>query len=67
MWACKYFEPYLYGRKFVLYTDHKPVTYGLNLKDANNRLVNWCLSLNEFKYEFKYRPGKQNTVADSLS
>lgn len=67
VWACKYFRPYLYGRKFVLYTDHKPLTYGLNLKDTNNRLVHWRLSLSEFEYEIKYRPGKQNTVADSLS
>lgn len=67
VWACKYFRPYLYGRKFILYTDHKPLTYGLNLKDTNNRLVHWRLSLSEFDYEIKYRPGKQNTVADSLS
>uniref|UniRef100_A0AAG5CRQ8 RNA-directed DNA polymerase n=1 Tax=Anopheles atroparvus TaxID=41427 RepID=A0AAG5CRQ8_ANOAO len=25
-WACKYFRPYLFGRKFILYTDHKPLT-----------------------------------------
>lgn len=67
VWACKYFRPYLYGRKFVLYTDHKPLTYGLNLKDTNNRLVHWRLSLSEFDYEIRYRPGKQNVVADSLS
>lgn len=67
VWACKYFRPYLYGRKFILYTDHKPLTYGLNLKDTNNRLVHWRLSLSEFDYEIRYRPGKQNVVADSLS
>lgn len=67
VWACKYFRPYLYGRKFILYTDHKPLTYGLNLKDTNNRLVHWRLSLSEFDYEIRYRPGKQNIVADSLS
>ena len=67
VWACKYFRPYLYGRKFILYTDHKPLTYGLNLKDTNNRLVHWRLSLAEFDYEIRYRPGKQNVVADSLS
>ena len=67
VWACKYFRPYLYGRKFILYTDHKPLTYGLNLKDTNNRLVHWRLALSEFDYEIRYRPGKQNVVADSLS
>ena len=67
VWACKYFRPYLYGRKFTLYTDHKPLTYGLNLKDTNSRLTHWRLYLEEFDFEMKYRPGKQNIVADSLS
>ena len=47
VWACKYFRPYLYGRKFTLYTDHKPLTYGLNLKDTNSRLTHWRLYLEE--------------------
>ena len=67
VWACKYFRPYLYGTEFTLYTDHKPLTYGLNLKNTNHRLVHWQLALNEFKFEIRYRPGKQNVVADSLS
>lgn len=67
VWACKYFRPYLYGRKFTLYTDHKPLTFSLNLKDSNSRLIHWRLYLEEFDYEIKYRPGKQNIVADSLS
>lgn len=67
VWACKYFRPYVYGRKFILYTDHKPLTYGQNLKNTNNRLVHWRLLLSEFDYEIRYRSGKQNLVADSLS
>lgn len=47
VWACKYFRPYLYGRPFILYTDHKPLTYGLNLKGPNNRLIHWRLALSE--------------------
>lgn len=67
VWACKYFRPYLFGQKFILYTDHKPLTYGLNLKGPNNRLVHWRLALSEFEIDPRYRPGKQNVVADSLS
>lgn len=67
VWACKYFRPYLFGRKFTLYTDHKPLEYIFNLKDPNSKLVRWRLSLEEFDYEIKYRPGKQNVVADGLS
>lgn len=66
-WACKYFRPYLYGRKFTLFTDHKPLTYALNLKTPNDRLIRWKLRLEEFDYDIQYRPGKQNVVADGLS
>lgn len=66
-WACKYFRPYLYGRKFTLYTDHKPLTFALNLKDPHHKLVRWKLRLEEFDYEIRHRPGRQNVVADGLS
>lgn len=66
-WGCKYFRPYLYGRKFTLYTDHKPLTYIFSLKDPNDKMIRMRLQLEEYDYEVKYRPGKQNVVADGLS
>lgn len=67
VWACKYFRPYLFGQKFTLYTDHKPLTYVISLKNPNGRLIRWRLTLEEFSYEIKYREGRQNVVADGLS
>jgi transposase InsO family protein len=66
-WATKYFRPYLFGRKFTLYTDHQPLTYALNLKTPNSKLVKWRLRLSEFNFDVEYKPGKQNVVADALS
>lgn len=66
-WACTYFKPYLFGRKFTLYTDHKPLTYALNLKTSNDRLIRMKLRLEQFDYDIQYRAGKQNVVADGLS
>lgn len=66
-WACKYFRPYLFGRRFTLYTDHKPLTYALNLKDPHSKLIRYKLRLEEYDYEIRHRPGKQNVVADGLS
>ena len=66
-WACKYFRPYLFGRKFTLYTDHKPLTYAVNLKDAHGKIARWILRLEDYDYDIKHRPGKQNIVADGLS
>jgi hypothetical protein len=39
VWATKYFRPYLYGRKFKTVTDHKPLTWVMNVKDPGSRLL----------------------------
>lgn len=67
VWACKHFRPYLYGRKFTLYSDHKPLEWLFNIRDPGSRLVRWRLKLAEYDYEIKYKAGKNNTNADALS
>lgn len=67
VWSCKYFRPYLFGRKFFIYTDHRPLVWLFNLKEPNSKLVRWRLKLEEFNYEIIYKKGKQNTNADALS
>lgn len=67
VWATKYFRPYLFGRKFKIITDHKPLTYLFSMKDPNSMLVRWRLKLQEFDYEVVYKKGKENTNADALS
>ena len=41
VWATKYFRPYLYGRKFKLVSDHKPLLWIMNVKDPGLRLMRW--------------------------
>lgn len=67
VWATKYFRPYLFGHKFKIITDHKPLTWLMNLKDPNTKLVRWRLKLEEYDYEITYKKGKSNTNADALS
>lgn len=66
IWACKHFRPYLYGNKFIICTDHKPLTWLFSLKEHNSRLMRWKLKLEEYNYEIKYTKGKSNQ-ADTLS
>lgn len=67
VWSVKHFRPYLYGRKFVIVTDHKPLTWLFNVKDPGSRLVRWRLILEEYDYDIIYKPGKINNNADALS
>lgn len=67
VWACKYFRPYLYGRKFNLLSDHQPLKSIHSMKNTNNKLTRWKLQLEEFEYTPMYIKGKNNVVADALS
>lgn len=67
IWAVKHFRPYLYGNKFTIYTDHRPLTWLDSLKEPNSKLTRWRLRLQEYDFETKYKNGKQNTNADALS
>lgn len=67
VWACKYFRPYLFGRKFTIYTDHRPLVWLFKLKEPNSKLIRWRLKLEEFNYDVVYRKGQTNTIADALS
>lgn len=67
VWACQYFRPYLYGRKFTLETDHQPLQWLHSLKEPNSKLFRWKLRLEEFDFDIKYKKGKHNANADALS
>lgn len=67
VFGTKYFRPYLYGQKFIIYTDHKPLQWIFSLKDPASRLVRWRLKLSEYDYEVRYKKGSENSVADALS
>ena len=66
------FHNYLYGRKFIIHSDHKPLMYIPNASKsiptmASPRVIRWSLLLSAYSYELRYRPGKQQANADALS
>lgn len=67
VWATQYFRPYLFGRKFLVETDHRPLAWLFSVKEPNSKLVRWRLRLAEYDYEIKYKKGVQNGNADALS
>ena len=67
VWAVKKLRPYLYGRPFIVKTDHASLKWLLNLKDHNGRLMRWALLLQDYDYVIVHRAGKANGNADALS
>jgi len=65
--ATKYFRPYLYGRKFKIVIDHKPLVWVMKVKDPGSRLMRWRIQLAEYDYEIVHKRGFQKTNADALS
>ena len=69
MYAAKYFHLFLYGEKFTITTDHRPLL-GIvkSLKPATARLERWGLRLMPYRYNLIYQPGKNYlNPADYLS
>jgi len=64
----KHFRPYLYGRKFTLITDNKPLLWFKNAQDANMRIreLRWRLKLAEYDYDVVYKADKINVNVDAF-
>ena len=72
VYGVKKFHQYLYGRKFVLVTDHKPLVTLLGPTSgiptlAAARLQRWALILSAYSYDLEFRPTQRHSNADGLS
>ena len=63
------FHQYLYGRSFMLVTDHRPLCKILGEREglAAARTQCWVLVFCAYRYQIQHTPGKQNHLADCLS
>ncbi|KAK3744267.1 hypothetical protein QZH41_019938, partial [Actinostola sp. cb2023] len=72
VYGVKKFHQYLYGRKFIMETDHKPLLTILGPKNtvptlAAARLQRWALILSSYQYDVKFRNTEAHANADALS
>jgi hypothetical protein len=72
IFTLKKYHKYIYGRKFTLYTDHKPLTsiFSPTRKVpsmARARIQRWALILAAYQYDLKFRKCVNNIPADVLS
>ena len=71
-WGVKQFHQYLYGRQFVVYSDHKPLQFLFSETKpvpmmASSRIQRWALTLSVYKYQMVFRAGKNLGNANGLS
>lgn len=67
VWGIEKMRPYLEGYHFTVVTDHQSLKWLTALKNPSGRLARWCMYLQQFDFEVKYRRGVLNKVADALS
>ena len=67
VWGINRFKEFLYGKEFVLQTDHLPLRYLGNMKNKNDRLYRWILSIQSYSFRIEYIKGKENVCSDMLS
>jgi hypothetical protein len=67
VWGVSHFRVYLYGRRFVLLTDHEPLKWLMTNEKLTGMHARWAHILSEYDFEIRHRPGKRSGDADRLS
>ena len=67
MKAVKHFQSYLYGRPFLIRTDHGALRWLTNFGNLEGQLARWMEYLSSYDYTIQHRPGRHHLNADSLS
>jgi hypothetical protein len=65
--AVRHWRPYLWGRAFVVRTDHYALKFMLDQRLSTIPQNQWVSKLFGYDFSVEYRPGKGNVVADALS
>lgn len=65
--AVRHWRPYLWGRSFIVKTDHYSLKFLLDQHLATIPQHHWVGKLLGFDFTVEYKPGRQNIVADALS
>ena len=72
VWGVKRFHSYLYGRNFMIFSDHRPLESLLSESNpipplASGRIQRWALSMSVYQYTLKYKAGEKLAHADAMS
>ena len=65
--ATRHWKTYLIGSKFMIRSDHNPLTTMRKTKDPRGKFPRWLTELEELSFDIECKPGKTNLVPDALS
>lgn len=69
VWGCERFHQFIYGRKIIIESDHKPLEYIFKkpLIDTPLRLQRMRIILQMYEFSIKFKKGSLMYIADTLS
>ncbi|XP_064464259.1 uncharacterized protein LOC135375498 [Ornithodoros turicata] len=70
LWACEHWHVYLWGRPFLIRTDHQALVTLLSARGTGRRplrLSRWTERLLRYNFTVEYCRGTDNKIADALS
>lgn len=65
--ALKVYDDFLFGRHFILYSDHRSLTYLFTQTPINEHFVDYFDTLLRHSFEIRHLSGLQNVLPDFLS
>jgi hypothetical protein len=65
--AVRHWRPYLWGRAFVVRTDHYVLKFMLDQRLSTIPQHHWISKLFGYDFRVEFHPGRSNVVADALS
>lgn len=65
--AVKQFHHYLYGRHFIVRSDHGALCWLVNFKNPEGQMARWIEVLSTYDMEIQHRQGRLHSNADALS
>ena len=63
----KHFRHFLWGRKFLIRTDHSSLKWLKNFKNPEGMIARWIATLDTYHFDIEYRKGSQHGNSDALS
>ena len=67
VFALRKMKTILWGRQFVIYSDHAPLSYIHSAQMKNAKVQRWALEISDYGGTVTHVQGKANSVADFLS